>query len=337
MTIDVGVVVLAYGDEPWLTECVEAVLDSKDVEVDLVVVDNGCTPEHLAPLLGRDDLRVLAPGRNTGFAGGCNLGVGRTSGDVVVLVNSDCLVAPDTLSRIADEGARPDVGPVMASVRFADRPDVLNSAGNPVHVLGTCWAGDIEEREYRTEPFDVPSASGACLAIRRSLWDRLGGFDDSYFAYLEDTELSLRCWRLGLSARCVPTALALHHYEFSRNPTKMYLLERNRLLLVATLWSGRMLALLAPFLLGLEVALLLLASAQGWGREKVAGWRWMATHLRHVRRRRRLLQAERRVDDRTWTAVLTPALAPHVVGSTAAARPVNLVVGLYWRQVRRFL
>lgn len=337
MSPRLGVVVLAYGDEPWLTECVDGVLDSKDVEVDLVVVDNGCTREHLAPLLDRDDLTVVHPGKNTGFAGGCNLGARHVDGEFLVLVNSDCLVAPDTLSKLADEAADPAVGPVMASIRFADRPDVLNSAGNPVHVLGTCWAGGIEERESRTEPFDVPSASGACLAVRRALWDRLGGFDDSYFAYLEDTELSLRCRRLGLPARCVPTALALHHYEFSRNATKMYLLERNRLLMIGTLWSGRMLALLAPFLLGLEVALLFLATAQGWPREKVAGWWWMATHLHHVRRRRRLLQAERQVDERTWTAVLTSELAPHVVGSAAAARPVNLLVGLYWRVVRRLV
>jgi GT2 family glycosyltransferase len=337
VTPRVGVVVLAYGDEPWLTECVDGVLGSRDVVVDLVVVDNACTPQHLAPLLDRDDLTVLHPGENTGFAGGCNLGARHVRGEFLALVNSDCLVAPDALSKLVAEAADPSVGPVMASIRFADRPAILNSSGNPVHVLGTCWAGGIEEQETRTRPFDVPSASGACLALRRSVWDALGGFDDAYFAYLEDTDLSLRCRRIGLTARCVPTALALHHYEFSRNPTKMYLLERNRLLMVGTLWSTRMLALLAPFLLGLEVALVLLATAQGWRREKVAGWRWIATNLGHVRRRRRLLQAEKLVDDPTWTAALTPVLAAHVVGSAAAARPVNLAVGLYWRLVRRLL
>ena len=102
----------------------------------------------------------------------------------------------------------------------------------------------------------MAGASGACVLLRRALWDRLEGFDDAYFAYLEDTELSLRCWRLGLAARCVPTARALHHYEFSRNPRKMYLLERNRLVLVTTLWSARALILLAPLFLALEVALL---------------------------------------------------------------------------------
>ena len=201
-----GVVVLAYGDEPWLAACVDSVLASDEVDVDLVVVDNGCTASDLAPVEGRGDVRIVRPGSNTGFAGGCNLGAGHVVGDYLALVNSDCLVEPDTLAALATVAREPGTGPVMASIRFADRPAVLNSAGNPVHVLGTCWAGNIEEPETRTEPYDVASASGACVLLRRPLWDRLGGFDETYFAYLEDTELSLRCWRLGLAARCVPTA-----------------------------------------------------------------------------------------------------------------------------------
>jgi GT2 family glycosyltransferase len=332
-----GVVVLAYGDEPWLTACVDAVLASRGVEVDLVVVDNGCTATDLAAVRDRADLRIVTPGSNTGFAGGCNLGARHVTGDHLALVNSDCLVEPDTLAALAAVADEPGTGPVMASIRFADRPDVLNSGGNPVHVLGTCWAGGIDELETRTSPYDVTSASGACVLLRRALWDRLEGFDETYFAYLEDTELSLRCWRLGLASRCVPTARALHHYEFSRNPRKMYLLERNRLLLVGTLWSTRALVVLAPLFLALEAALLLLATAQGWRREKVEGWRWLARHLGHLRTRRRRLAGERVVPQQEWLAVLTPELAPHVVGSAAAARAVNVVVRGYWRAVRPLL
>ncbi len=332
-----GVVVLAYGDEPWLAGCVASVLASTDVDVRLVVVDNGCTARDLAPVEDRDDVLVVRPGSNTGFAGGVDLGARHVDGDFLALVNSDCLVEPGTLAALAAEARRPGVGPVMASIRFADRPEVLNSAGNPVHVLGTCWAGGIEEAETRTEPYDVAAASGACLLLRRALWDRLDGFDEAYFAYLEDTELSLRCWRLGLAARCVPTARALHHYEFSRNPRKMYLLERNRLVLVTTLWSTRALILLAPLFLALEVALVALATVQGWRREKVEGWRWVLGHRDHLRARRRLLAAERQVPQREWLAVLTSELAPHVVGSAVAARVVNVVVGGYWRLVRRLL
>src|SRR5207245_1180979 len=127
--------------------------------------------------------------------------------------------------------------------------------------------------ERRTAPYDVTGASGACLLLAATVWKQLGGFDEEYFAYLEDSELSLRAWRLGLAARCVPTAVARHHYEFSRNAHKMHLLERNRLMLLATVWPRRALLLLAPVLAVCEALLLVYATAAGWG--KLSGYVWL--------------------------------------------------------------
>ncbi len=333
----VSAVVLAWGDEPYLKQCLQAVLDSDGVDVEVVLVDNGGTPAHVSAVVELPGVRVVRPGRNTGFAGGCNLGAAATTAPHLALVNSDCIVEPGTLAALVAESARPGTGPVMASVRFAEPPHLINSAGNPVHVLGVSWAGRIHEVEQRLEPYDVTAASGACLVLARPLWEHVGGFDEEYFAYVEDTELCLRLLRLGHRARCVPTAVALHHYEFSRNPAKMYLLERNRLLLLATLWSSRSLVLLAPALLALELGVLAQAVAQGWARQKMRGWWWLLTHTGHVRRRRAQLRAEAVVDDRTWTRSLTSDLDPQVIGSAGTTRAVNVVVGLYWRAVRGLL
>ena len=333
----VGVVVLAWQDEPYLVECVGSILTSAGVDVRLVLVDNGCTAAHLAAVPPDDRIEILRPGRNTGFAGGCNLGVDALDTGFVALVNSDCVLRPDTLALLAAEAARPGIGPVMAGIRLAEPPNLVNSAGNPVHLIGLSWAGGMDTVETRTEPYDVTGASGACVMLAGPVWKALGGFDEEYFAYLEDTELSLRAWRLGLRARCVPAAVALHHYEFSRNAHKMYLLERNRLMLVATLWSARALALLAPLLLVMEVLLAGYAVASGWGGGKFRGWVWLWAHRAHIRARRAALQAERVVPDAEWMAHLTPSFDPSAIGPAPLTRIVNVVVRAYWSVARRAL
>ncbi|MCX6464070.1 MAG: glycosyltransferase family 2 protein [Pseudonocardiales bacterium] len=333
----VGVVVLAWQAEPYLRECVEAALASTGVDVRLVLVDNDCRPEDLAAVPADPRVTVLRPGRNTGFAGGCNLGVDALGTDFVALVNSDCVIAPDALALLAAEAGRPGVGPVMAGVRLAEPPHLINSAGNPVHLIGLSWAGEMGRPETRTAPFDVTGASGACLLVDRMVWKQLGGFDEEYFAYLEDTELSLRAWRTGLSVRCVPAAVALHHYEFSRNALKMHLLERNRLMLLATVWPARGLLLLAPVLLACEVLLAGYAVASGWGGGKLRGYTWLWRHRGHLRERRALLQAERRVPDREWMARLTPALDPSAIGPAPLTRVANLAFRAWWSLVRRLL
>ena len=151
-------------------------------------------------------------------------------------MNFDAVVSPDALAELAAVADDPTVGIATASLRLDDRPDLMNSAGNEVHFLGYSWCGGLNEpASQHREARDVASASGAAMVMRRELWERLGGFAPEYFMYYEDPELSLRCWRAGLRVVFVPDAVVVHRYEFGRNPEKMYLVERNRLIAMFTL------------------------------------------------------------------------------------------------------
>src|SRR4051794_39308982 len=132
----VTAVVLAWQAEPWLRRGVEALLASEKVAVDVVLVDNGCTTDDVETLERVPGVSVVRPGRNLGFAGGCNAGARAATGEYLALVNGDAIVEPTALARLVEEAARPDVGVAGASIRLADDPRLLNSAGNPVHVLG---------------------------------------------------------------------------------------------------------------------------------------------------------------------------------------------------------
>jgi len=334
----VSVVVLAWKSEPFLRPAVRAALASRGVNADVVLVDNGCTDGDVRELSDLDGVTVVTPAMNLGFAGGCNAGVAAATGEFIGLVNADAIVAPTALAELIAALQLPDVAIAGGSVRLSSAPELINSAGNPVHVLGLSWAGRMGEPEHRTVPEEVAVASGACLVTTRTWWDALGGFDAEYFAYHEDAELSLRTWRAGRRVLYVPTAVAVHRYEFSRNASKMYLMERNRLVLIFTLWSPRALILLAPALLALEVALLVMSIAQGWWREKLRGWVWIWRHRSHVRERRRELAVERVVADGTWMARLTPVLEPNgTVGLPWGAAALSAIMSTYWSLVKRVI
>lgn len=334
----VSAVVLAWLAEPLLRRSVEALLASEKVDVDVILVDNGCTTDDVAVLAQVPGVTVVGEGTNLGFAAGCNLGVAASSGQYVALVNGDAVVEPGTLARLVEELAQPDVGIAAGTVLLADDPSKLNSSGNMVHVLGLSWVGGLGERDTRTGPTEITGAMGACVVIRRAHWDRLGGLFEDYFAYHEDADLSLRTWRLGLRVVSVPDAVALHRYEFSRNPNKYYLVERNRLMFVATLWGWRALLLLSPALLGLELGMVALAVKEGWLRHKVRGWAWLWRNRRTVLARRRLVQAEKTVPDRVWMRRLTDQLDTPLVSLPRLVRgPLNLAMRLYWRGVRRLV
>lgn len=335
---DVSVVMLAFGAEPYLHDAVAAVLASTGCTVELVLVDNGCTSDAVATLPADDRVRVLRPARNLGFTGGVELGIAEVRAPVLALVNSDAIVAPDALTELARALDDPGVGLVSGQIRLADDPATINSVGNPVHVLGLSWAGGMGDPvSAHGTGTPVASVSGACMAARTSTWRELGGFPVPFFAYLEDLEISWRSWQRGLRVEYVPTAVAVHHYEFGRSPLKMYLVERNRLLFLATCHQARTLALLAVPLLGFELAIFVVAVAQGWWRQKVAGWRWFLTHLSWVRARRREVQSARRVPDRELAGLLTDRFDPAQFPLPAGGSAAEAVLRAYWSLVRRFL
>jgi len=334
----VTAVMLAYGDEPVLGEAVGAVLGSTGVDVDLVLVDNGCTSGAVGDLPEDARLTVLTPSENLGFAGGVNHGASGARGDLLALVNSDAVVAPDALSRLTEVALRPGVGIASGSIRLASDPGLMNSAGNPVHVVGLSWAGGLGERADRhDEEKDVASASGACLVLEKELWERLDGFADEYFAYHEDVDLSWRTWMAGRRVVYVPSAVVVHHYEFSRNPLKMYLLEKNRQVFVRTTYGDRLLAVLRPPMAALDVVLRLVARSQGWGAEKRRADAWVAENADWIARRRRAVQARRSVPDREIVHLLTAQLDQQVFSTPPGTGLLQTVMKAYWRAVRRFV
>jgi GT2 family glycosyltransferase len=334
----VSAIMLAFGAEPYLHEAVAAVLASEGVDVELLLVDNGCTTDAVATLPADPRLRVVTPERNLGFTGGVDLGAAEATAPVLVLVNSDAVVDAGALLALARALDDPATGLVSGLVTLGDDPSTVNSVGNPLHVLGLSWAGHMgEPAATHPTPTDIPSTTGALMGARASTWAELGGFPDEYFAYLEDLELSWRTWQRGLRVRYVPSARAVHHYEFSRTPLKMYLVERNRLLFLATCHSGRMLTLLAVPLLAFEAAITAVAFAQGWGRQKVAGWRWVLSHLGWVRARRRAVQTDRVVPDRELAHLLSTRFDPAQFPLPPGGGLLQVVLAAWWSVARRLL
>jgi GT2 family glycosyltransferase len=328
----ISVVIVAYNSGPALSRCLDS-LAPEGIEV--LVVDNGDEPPELQDRAG---VRLLSPGANIGFAAGCNFGAAQASGDVLVFLNPDTVVAPGALAELARTLEDPTVGIAMPRLRLLDRPELLNSGGNVLHLTGLAWAGSYgEPAEEIRDVRDVTYPTGAAMAIRAGLFRELGGFTEKLFMYQEDLELGWRAHLHGLRVVVTPRADVYHEYEYGRNVQKQYLLERNRLVFVLSAYSGRLLAVLAPVLVAGELSMLALAAKEGWWRDKLAGWGWCMRHARWLRGHRRETQRLRRVGDRELASLLTPVIDPGMIALPRPVGAVNSLVAWYWSIARRAL
>ncbi|MDX6486573.1 MAG: hypothetical protein QOF43_1726 [Gaiellaceae bacterium] len=306
----------------------------------MIVANNGSRASEIDEADGRDGVTVVEPSGNRGFGAGCNSGAAAAAdAGVLVFLNPDTVVRPGAVAALAQRLEDPSVGVVQARLRLLDRPDELNSSGNVVHVSGLAWPGGYgDPADAADRVREIAYASGAALAIRADLFRELGGFTEELFLYQEDLEL---CWRArlrGLRVVLEPGADVLHDYVLERpGRRKEYYLERNRLVFVLTAYSGRLLALLAPVLLAVELGIVVVAIRGGWSRDKARGWAWLLRNRTWVARHRESVQATRRVPDRELAVLLTPALDPRMLELPAGAGLVNALVSAWWRAVRVFL
>lgn len=301
----------------------------------MIVVDNAGDDRELVTAEGA---RLVEPGANLGYAAGSNLGVADATGDAVVFLNPDAVVSRGALQQLARTLGDNSIGIAMARLRLLETPDLLNSSGTVVHISGLAWAGGYRDAaETLTDVREVAAPSGAAMAIRRDVFEELGGFTGELFMYLEDMELGWRARLHGLRVVVDPASDVYHEYEFGRNPSKLALLDRNRLIFVLTAYSARLLLLLAPLLLTVELALLGLSVRQGWLRGKLGGWWWCLRHARWLARHRRRTQGLRRVRDGELASFLTPVLDPRMLPLPPGTGLANRFFSAYWSLVRRAL
>lgn len=141
----------------------------------------------------------------------------------------------------------------------------------------------------------------------------------------------MRVWQAGYRVQYVPGARVWHKYEFSRNPNKYYLLERNRWINIFTLYEGASILRLGLGLAAVEAGIWVSAARAGWIKQKVESWKWLARNRAQVRSRRRWVQGRRRVRDHDLLGLLEPRLEPSQRSGEGVPGPVNGVIGALGR------
>lgn len=332
--VPVAVVIVAHNSLVELRRSLPAVRGELQPGDELIIVDNGSS-DGLADELGRlaPMARVVAMGRNAGFAAGANAGAADARADLLVFLNPDAIVEPGWGEAIRRPWGEPAAA-WMGLVLLQDGARI-NTSGGVLHFTGFGWAGQVGEPVSAAPggARDVAFVSGACLAIARDLWQRVGGFPEHFFMYCEDVDLSLRLRLLGGRLLVLPDARADHAYEFAKGDMKWRLLERNRWATVLRTYPAPLLALVMPALLATELAVWIVALRGRWGRAKARATIDVLRALPLLLEERRTIQAAVRVPASAFAASMTATLDSPYLGRAGRQPVVRFACRLYWRCV----
>lgn len=213
----VSIIIPLYGAWPFTERSLTALEARTPKPWELVLVDNGSTDETMVqPVQVRNE-------RNRGFAIGCNMGAEYAAGDVLVFLNSDTEVQDGWLAPMVSRLDDPTVGVVGAKL--------VNPDGSVQHTgVGVDFSrppgGEAWGMTDNRPAGNVPAVTGACMALRRDVFDELGGFDRGFWNGYEDVDLCLRAGAAGYRVVYEPGSVVMHA-ESASGPERWTAVRQN--------------------------------------------------------------------------------------------------------------
>ena len=273
----VAAVIVNYNGGDYLLGCTESLRQAGVHNV--VVADNASSDDSIARLRAADPTAaVVETGANYGYGGGVNRGAAAVppGPDVLLVCNADLVLQPESVSTlVAALDADPALGLVGPRIDNSDGtlypsartfPHLTDAVGHAF--LGMLAPNNRFTRRYRLLDWDHKTArrvdwvSGACFAIRRELFERIGGFNEDYFMYLEDVDICRRASAAGAAVAYEPDALVIHVQGVSTDQLPYRMLAAHHRSIMRWWWQSNhgVTRLLAPVVaLGLGVRFVLAA------------------------------------------------------------------------------
>jgi N-acetylglucosaminyl-diphospho-decaprenol L-rhamnosyltransferase len=271
----VDVVVVTYNSREQIRGCVEQVLPRPETEI--IVVDNASADGTLEVLDGLP-VQTIAASENRGFAYGCNVGFRAGNAPFVLLLNPDARIDPGALDRLVQTletdsrvgAAAPKIlhsdGSLDFSLRRFPRLRSTYARAFFLHRISprADWADEVvRDEDAYARPSDAEWVSGACMLLRRTVLEELGGLDERFFMYCEDLDLCRRIWDHGNRVAYEPGAVVVHEGGASAPRTGLLPILAESRVLYAEKHMGGMRTALERTGLALESILRLVVSRGG--------------------------------------------------------------------------
>jgi hypothetical protein len=301
---DVSIVVVTYECRDVVRDCLDAIYDQRgQLELEVIVLDNG-SGDGTAGLVAAafPQVKLIALEENVGFGRGVNLAAEHAQGEYLLLLNPDAVLHPGALDALVGFArAHPEHGIYGGRAFWPDGTVQPGSCwGRPTAWSLACFGTLLTTAFPRSRIFnpemlgswqrdsvrEVDVVTGCLLLVERSLWTELGGFDEAFFMYGEDVDLSLRARRRGFHPVITPDAAITHAVGVSSatRSDKFVLVFQSKVTLVRKHWPwwSRWFGIAMLWLgVGLRA---LLARIGGRGRDEAGSWngvwqerrRWLA-------------------------------------------------------------
>ncbi len=212
----VSVIVISYNSDQYISQCIDSILQSNYPDFEVIVVDNASKDNTVKELKKyRDRIKLIESKENLGFAGGNNLGIKNSNGEIIVMINPDAYVIENSIREMIIPLLLDEKTMVTGPKIFYPKTKKIQSAGGMIKKNALPYhLGYGKEDNYEYDyPREVDYVTGAAIALKRRLFELTGLFDTLFNpVYYEETDKCLAAKKLGYKVVYAPSSI-VYHYE----------------------------------------------------------------------------------------------------------------------------
>lgn len=269
----VSIIIVNFNGNKLLIECIESIHQTVKCSFEIIVIDNNSTDNsHLKCKEIFPKIKLIENKENIGLTAR-NLGIEVAEGQFIVFLDSDTVVTENWLDCLLASFREHGDGLYQPKLLEKNRPNIINSAGNMINILGMGFSrGKGENDNGQYDKFqEIGYASGACTFTSAEIIEKIGKINKIFFSYHDDLDYGWRGWLQKIPSYYEPKSIVYHlgSPTLKWSGKKFYFLERNRWICLLYLYSTSTIIKILPILLFLEIGVLFYFISKGYGLEKI--------------------------------------------------------------------
>ena len=202
----ISIIIVNYNGKELLQKCLESLFKTNYENFEVILVDNNSTDNSIEFVTKEyPKIIVIKLDSNKGFAEPNNIGAKIAKGEYLLFLNNDTVTTSNFISEMIKVLEKDQRVAICQSLLLRPNGDI-DSSGDFIDRIGIVYNSKTKIDQIK----EISSARGACMMIRKKIFDKLGGFDEKFFFSFEDVDLGWRSWILGYKVVIAPNSVVYH-------------------------------------------------------------------------------------------------------------------------------
>ncbi|MCC6639016.1 glycosyltransferase family 2 protein [Candidatus Falkowbacteria bacterium] len=320
-------------------------------QIKVYIVDNASSEESRAYIAQNYPEAVIVPREDGNYAAANNAGIAQGMKDgceYFVIANMDVKYDKRWLPElvIALEN-NPQAGLVQSKILLYPQNEEewskpkINTLGNIMHYLGFGFTSYYKEEDFVVTGYPKIEgyASGCSFIVSREVIEKIGTYNEEYYMYHDDVEMSWRAKLAGYDILLAPLSVLYHKYEFGRSVLMIYYMERNRYLAMFHYYKWQTILLISPMILFMEAGMIAYAILNRWWSAKWKAIRYFYSFetWKKILKTRKEIKQLRLLSDRILTRPMEGRVLYQEIANPLLVYVVNPIMLVYWKIVSKII